>query len=207
MHPRDAESAALVTNWTSPTADLEQVRAAAERGLEPLDLVFADYDANADLAHWASGNADDSEHGDALARCYAKASSLRRDCGWNQRLIVRRSGDRRGEVVHVAQAYERDGIEPACERMIACVNEAWRGAEAPLPAGANDYTTLEFGGIPCALPIGADELERERSLAARESLARETLESMADCDRQACRYNRRDAQACLDHLQKLRELR
>lgn len=201
--PRHADSADLVTNWTSPHADLEQVMQAAQRGLEPLDLVFEDYASNADLAHWATGDADSTPKGRALAKCYAQTADMPdEDCGWSQRVVIHRVGPREGEVVHVVQSFGE--VSRACERMIACVNAAWRSAPAPLPPGSDEYTTLEFGGGPCFLGEGMDSRARMSALAERERLSNGVIENMANCDSVACRYNTRFEQSCVDHLAEFR---
>lgn len=202
--PRQADSADLVTNWTSPHADLEQVTQAAQRGLDPLvDLVFEDYASSADLAHWATGDADSTPKGRALAKCYARSiDTLDEHCGWNQRVVIQRVGPREGEVVHVAQSFGE--VSRACERMIACVNQAWRNAPAPLPPGSDEYMTLEFVGYPCFLGEGMDSRARLSDIAERERLANESIESMAGCDNKGCRYNTRFHQSCVDHLAEFR---
>jgi hypothetical protein len=174
----------------------------AQRGREPLDLVLEDYERNAELVHWATGNADDSDRGRALAACYARAlDALEQPCGWNQRVVIHRTGPRSGEVVHVEQAVGE--VERACERMIGCANEAWRAAPAPLPESTDEYFTLEFVANPCFLGEGRDGDARASAFAEREALATESIENFATCDRQACRYNSRSEQGCLTHLAEL----
>ena len=167
-----------------------------------MDLVFEDYDANADLVHWATGDADASLRGQALARCYAHdLDALEGPCAWNQRVVIHRTGPSSGEVVHVAQTF--GDVERTCERMIACANEAWRAAPAPLPAGSQEYVTLEFVANPCFLGEGREGEAHTKALEEREALATETIESLTNCEREACRYNSRSEQVCQTHLGQL----
>jgi hypothetical protein len=200
--PRPADSAALVTNWTSPNADLDRVNQEAQYGRDPLDLVFEDYENNAELVHWATGDADATPKGNALAKCYAQSiGALDERCTWDQRVVVHRVGPREGEVVHVVQAFGE--VAGTCERLIACVNEAWRGASAPMPPGTDEYVTLEFVGDPCFLGEGKDDLLA--AFGERETHASDYIESMASCDRQVCLYNRRRELSCLTHLVELQQ--
>lgn len=198
------DSANVITNWTSPSADLDEVTIVARHGVDPLDLVFEDYEKSADLVHWATGDADDSPRGRALTQCYVRSMPLlEKPCTWNQRVVIQRSGSERGEVVHVVQAFGE--IERSCERLIACVNEAWRGIPAPLPPGDDEYLTLEFAGDPCFLGEGMSDEDRRKAIDARESHARAYIESLATCDRQACRYNQRREKSCMAHLAALHQ--
>lgn len=167
-----------------------------------MDLVFEDYDANADLVHWASGDADASPRGKAVARCYARSlDALHEPCGWNQRVVIHRTGPTAGEVVHVEQIFGE--VERSCESMIACVNEAWRAVPAPLPAGTDEYVTLDFVAYPCFLGEGREGEAHTAAIEEREAMATKTIESLANCERDACRYNSRVEQTCRTHLSEL----
>jgi hypothetical protein len=200
--PRPVDSPALITRWTAPGADPERVSAALLHGREPLDLVFDDYDANADLVHWATGDADTSPRGKAVARCYARSlDSLHEPCGWNQRVVIQRTGSTVGEVVYVEQLFGE--VERSCEIMIACVNEAWRGVSAPLPTGSDEYVTLDFVAYPCFLGEGRVGEAHTAAIEEREAMATTTIESLTNCERDACRYNSRIEQTCRTHLAEL----
>ena len=203
--PRPVDSAAMPSYWTSPNVDVEELEAAVNRAVEPLDLVFENYQANAELVHWATGDADESARGDALAKCYRMATDLRSECDWGQRVTVKRTGEGTGRVVYVEAAFARDEVESTCARMIACAMAVWEDAVAPAPPGGEDYATLEFLGSPCFLGAGLDARGRDDMIAEMEAVYGEQVKNYEQCDRDACRYNARGLESCLGHLAKMQQ--